>query len=69
MSEPVTEKMKRACIVREIGQRKRVYPRLISQGQMTPGFAAEQIRIMEAILEDYPPEPDAPDLFTPMVIA
>jgi hypothetical protein len=33
--------------------RRRVYPRFIEDGKMTDGFAAVQISIFEAIVEDY----------------
>lgn len=50
---------KRACIEREIKQRRRVYPRLVAAGKMSQAFADEQTAIMEAILADYPAEPPA----------
>ena len=40
-------------INREIGQRRRVYPRLIAKGAMTQQAADRQIAIMEAIRADY----------------
>lgn len=38
---------------REIGQRKRVYPRLIEGGRMSQKAADHQIAVMEAIADDY----------------
>ena len=46
-----TEKLN--AIEREVRYRRRVYPRLISEGRMTDGFAATQIEIFEAIADDY----------------
>lgn len=38
---------------REVGQRKKVFPRLVAQGRMTAEFSAKQIALMEAIRDDY----------------
>lgn len=38
---------------RELGQRARVYPRLIEAGKMTQAVMDRQIAIMEAIKADY----------------
>jgi hypothetical protein len=38
---------------RELAQRRRVYPRLIEKGSLTPQAAARQTEIMQAIAEDY----------------
>jgi hypothetical protein len=38
---------------REVGQRKRVYPRLIEKGSLTREAADRQTAIMQAIVEDY----------------
>ncbi len=46
---------KRAAIEREIKMRKRVYPRWVSEGRMKAEDADREIRVMEAILADYPP--------------
>jgi hypothetical protein len=59
MTETVARSEKRACIERELKQRRRVYPRLVSAGKMTQAFADRQIAIMETILADYPPESPA----------
>lgn len=45
------EKLKE--VEREIAQRHRVYPRLIARGTLTKERAAQQIRIMSAVAEDY----------------
>lgn len=39
-----------ACVQREIGLRRRAYPRWISLGKMTQPVADEQISAMEAVL-------------------
>ena len=52
----ITNDQKRKAIVREIKMRKRVYPRWVQDGRMTQETADEQIAIMEAILDDYPPD-------------
>ena len=38
------------CIKREIGMRKRVYPRRVDLGQMTQEKADREVVVMEAIL-------------------
>ena len=43
-------------INREIGQRRRVYPRLVAAEKMTQQTADRQIAIMEAIRADYEPQ-------------
>ena len=40
------------CVRREIGQRKRVYRRLVKEQKMEPGEALEETRMMEAVLEN-----------------
>lgn len=50
---PVTRAQKRDCIKREIAMRRRVYPRWVRGERMTQAKADEEIRVMEAILEDY----------------
>lgn len=39
-----------AAVRREIGQRERVYPRLIADGRMTDAKAEHEIRMMRQIL-------------------
>lgn len=48
-----TSAEKLACAERELAQRKRVYPRLISVNRMSPVKAAREIQLMEAIIGDY----------------
>lgn len=43
-------------INREIGQRRRVYPRLVAAEKMTQQAADRHIAIMEAIRADYEPQ-------------
>jgi hypothetical protein len=40
-------------IRRELAMRRGVYPRFVRDDKMTPHEAAERIRIMESILDDY----------------
>lgn len=40
-----------AEVEREIGQRERVYPRLVAAGKMTPAAAERQIAVMRAVLQ------------------
>jgi len=42
-----------AELAREVRMRRRVYPRLVVQGEMTPDEAERHIAVMEAIIEDY----------------
>jgi len=44
------------CIDREIGMRKRLYPRFIDQGKITQDFADEEIAVLESIRQDYETE-------------
>ena len=48
-----TARDKCRCAEREIVQRLRVYPRLISENKMTTKQADRQIGIMKEIAEDY----------------
>jgi len=41
------------CAEREVKQRKRVYPRRITEGRMTQSLAERQIAMMEAIAAHY----------------
>jgi len=63
VTEDVSRSDKRACIEREIKQRRHVYPRLVSDGRMSQAFADRQIAIMESILADYPSDPGQRDMF------
>lgn len=42
-----------ACLDREIGMRRRVYPRFVQVKKMTKEAADEEIAVLEAILVDY----------------
>ena len=48
-----TAQQKHREIMREIGQRENVYPRLVAQGRLHPDTAARQIAIMRAIAQYY----------------
>ena len=47
---------KRACILRKLGFRRRVYPRFVQDAKMKADTADREIALMEAILADYPAE-------------
>lgn len=47
MAVTLTEQLE--CIRREIGQRKRVYPRLIAKGSMTQALADRELARMQAV--------------------
>lgn len=53
MPEPFTASDKFQVVMREIEQRKRVYPRLVKGGSMTQQFADRQIAVMISIANDY----------------
>lgn len=44
---------KLASAQRELGMRKRVYPRWVEQGKMKQAAADREIEIMQAIVDDY----------------
>jgi hypothetical protein len=44
------------CINREIGMRKRLYPRFVEQRKITQEFADEEIAVLESIKADYEQE-------------
>jgi hypothetical protein len=50
---------KLACLKRELGMRRRVYPRWVAQGKMSQAEMDREIRVMEALVADYAPS----DLF------
>lgn len=50
---PVTNAEKLKEVEREIAMRNRVYPWMIRKGKVTKEKAAEQLRIMNAVAEDY----------------
>jgi hypothetical protein len=41
------------CVVRELGYRHRVYPRLVANKKMSQTQADRELKLMEAIAEDY----------------
>ncbi|MER8387250.1 hypothetical protein [Mesorhizobium sp. M0968] len=53
MAEAFTARDKAECADREVKQRRRVYPRLVSEGRMTQQLADRQTALMEAIATDY----------------
>lgn len=58
-----TDAEKLEAAEREVRQRKRVYPRWVSEGRLTQAFADRQIALMEAIADDYRAKAQAGDLF------
>ena len=48
---PVSLEDQIRCVKREIGMRKRVYPRWVESKKMTEAKSAEEIASMEAVLE------------------
>lgn len=60
MSAPrFTNADKLAAVERELGYRRRVYPRQIDQGRMRSENAARQIAVFEAIAAEYREKVDA----------
>lgn len=53
MADPITVSDKLKEVEREIGQRRRVYARLIAAGKLTQQKADRQIEIMSAVAADY----------------
>lgn len=49
----VTTLDKLGCAKRELALRRNVYPKWVEAGRMTERQAADQLRVMEAIVEDY----------------
>lgn len=49
----ISRREKFDCAMREVKMRKRVYPRWVEAGRLTPQKAEIEIAIMEAIAEDY----------------
>lgn len=50
---PFTATDKLEAVNRELGFRRRVYPRFIEEGKMSKGHADRQIAIFEEIAADY----------------
>lgn len=53
MDNEISTKEKLACATRELRMRTDVYPRWVDQGKMKAAFAARQIEVMRAIVDDY----------------
>ncbi|MBY0296416.1 MAG: hypothetical protein K2X71_10305 [Methylobacterium sp.] len=65
MADTFTAADKLRCAERELRQRRRVYPRLVESGRMTPAEADRETACMEAIAADYRTQvlAEKPDLF------
>lgn len=59
MPEPVvpprefTAQQKHRAIIRELGQRENLYPRLIASGKLAASAAERQLEVLRAIARDY----------------
>jgi hypothetical protein len=51
-----TREEKHTVAKREVKMRKRVYPRWVSDGRMAQHDADREIRVMQAIADDYAPQ-------------
>lgn len=51
--EPVSLQDMLGCARRELGMRKKVYPRLVHTGKMTADEASGEQRVMEAIVAHF----------------
>jgi hypothetical protein len=49
----ITAKEKLQCVERELSYRRRVYARLVARGKMSEPQRIEELRLMEAIRDDY----------------
>jgi hypothetical protein len=54
-SATITDQMKAACAKREVGMRRRLYPRWVAEGRngWTEDRADKEIATMQAIADDY----------------
>ena len=61
----ITAKEKLQCVERELSYRRRVYARLVARGKMSEPQRHQEIRLMEAIADDYRQlaADDAPEQF------
>jgi hypothetical protein len=50
---PVTRAEKIACLRRELGYRRRMYPLWVERRKMKQDVADRELRVMEAILADF----------------
>jgi hypothetical protein len=48
-----TDADKRACALRELKMRRRVYKRWVAEGRMSEAEAEREIALMQAIADDY----------------
>lgn len=49
----ISSARKLQCIEREIGMRKRIYPRFVEKGKISKDFAEEEMAVLESIRNDY----------------
>jgi hypothetical protein len=49
----ITAKEKLQCVERELSYRRCVYARLVARGKMSEPQRLEELRLMEAICQDY----------------
>jgi hypothetical protein len=49
----ITAQEKLRCVERELSYRRRVYTRLVARGKMSEPQRIEELRLMEAIRDDY----------------
>ena len=49
----ITAQEKLRCVERELSYRRRVYARLVARGKMSEPQRIEELRLMEAIRDDY----------------
>jgi hypothetical protein len=53
LPDSISDQTKLDCIERELGYRRRVYPRSVANGTMSQSKADREIAIMESIAADY----------------
>ena len=53
VSDPIMVMDKLKCAGRELKLRQAAYPRWVNVGKMTPGHAARELAVMQAIVDDY----------------
>ena len=49
----ITAREKLQCVERELSYRRRVYARLVARGKMSEPQRIEELRLMEAICQDF----------------
>jgi hypothetical protein len=62
--EIITRTAKRRCLERELALRLRTYPKWVGKGRMRQEVADWELRVLQAILEDYGPSPVLADIST-----